>query len=59
MAKFTIEAKRTIYASVVVEADSLEEAERLYDYELTEDDYEIDNSDWQLIQIIEEATNGR
>jgi hypothetical protein len=55
MPKFIIEAKRTLYVSTVVEAESYEEAEKMYDNDLIAEDYDLDNSDWTLESITEEA----
>lgn len=53
MAKWTIYATKTIDLSTVVEADSYEEALKLYDNELMEGDYEAENTDWKLEAIVE------
>ena len=54
MPKFKIEATRTIPMMVIVEADTLEEATKLYDYELVAEDYEEDEEgigSWTLEEI--------
>jgi hypothetical protein len=56
MPKFKIEATRTIPMFVIVEADSLEEAEKMYDSELIADDYQEDEDgigSWKLDDITE------
>ena len=53
MPKFKIEATRTISVFVIVEAENLEEAGRLYDDELIADDYEEDGGCWTLDDITE------
>ena len=54
MPKFKIEATRTMCMFVIVEADNLEEAEKLYDNELIADDYEEDDGgSWTLDDITE------
>ena len=56
MPKFKIEATRTVPMFVIVEADNLEEAEKLYDNELIADDYQEDvdgYGSWKLDSIIE------
>jgi len=54
MPKFKIEATRTMCMFVIVEADNLEEAERLYDQELFAEDYEEDDGgSWTLDDITE------
>jgi hypothetical protein len=52
MPKFTIYATKTIDLSVVVEAENYEEALNLYDNELLDGDYEVENSEWKLEAII-------
>jgi hypothetical protein len=54
MPKFKIEATRTMCMFVIVEAENYEEAERLYDQDLTAEDYEEDDGgSWTLDSITE------
>jgi hypothetical protein len=54
MPKFKIEATRKMCMFVIVEADNLEEAERLYDQDLMAEDYEEDEGgSWTLDDITE------
>lgn len=56
MPKFKIEATRTVPVFVIVEADNLEEAEKMYDYDLIADDYQEDEDGlgcWKLDDISE------
>jgi hypothetical protein len=56
MPQFKIEATRTISMFAIVEANSAEEAEKLYDNELIAEDYEEDPDgygSWKLDSIIE------
>ena len=54
MPKFKIEATRTMCMFVIVEADNLEEAEKLYDQDLMAEDYEEDDGgSWTLDDITE------
>jgi hypothetical protein len=54
MPKFKIEATRKMCMFVIVEADNLEEAEKLYDNELMAEDYEEDDGgSWTLDDITE------
>ena len=57
MAKFRVEATRTLYMFTVIEADNLEEAGKIYDKELIHMDFTLDNSDWKLDSITEEEAN--
>lgn len=52
MAKFTIYATKEIHLATEVEAQNYEEALRLYDEELLEEDYEVENCNWRLSAII-------
>lgn len=52
MKEFTIYATKTIHLATVVKAENYEEALKLYDGELMEEDYEVENSDWKLQAII-------
>jgi hypothetical protein len=53
MAKWTIYATKTIDMATVVEADNYEEALKLYDNELLDGDYEVENAEWKLEAIVE------
>ncbi len=54
MPKFKIEATRKMCMFVIVDAENLEEAERLYDQDLCADDYEEeDGGSWTLDSITE------
>lgn len=53
MAKWTIYATKTIDLATVVEADNYEEALKLYDNELVDGDYEVENCEWKLEAIVE------
>ena len=54
MPKFKIEATRKMCMFVIVEADNLKEAERLYDQDLMAEDYEEDEvGSWTLDDITE------
>lgn len=57
MAKWTIYATKTIDLATVVEADNYEEALKLYDNELVDGDYEVENCEWKLEAIVEEEVN--
>ena len=54
MPKFTIYATKTLHLATMVEAESEEEALSLYDNELVDGDYEVENCDWNLEAIIEQ-----
>ena len=53
MAKWTIYATKTIDLATTVEADNYEEALKLYDNELVDGDYEVENCEWNLGGIVE------
>ena len=55
--RFWVEAKLTKHATVVVEASSKEEAERIaMSWEETpEDKFDVDSTDWEIVDIWEEC----
>ena len=55
MAKWTIYATKTVDMAAVVEADNYEEALKLYDNELVDGDYEVEQAEWKLEAIVEKA----
>ena len=55
MTKFTIYATKTVHLATIVEAENYEEALSLYDNELRDGDYEVENCEWELEAIVEQA----
>jgi len=55
MPKFTIYATKTLDLATMVEAENYEEALKLYDNELLDGDYEVENAEWKLEAIVEQA----
>ena len=49
--KYTVEAIKRIHLRAVIEADSLEEAQRIADEELIIDDFEETGSDFTLTHL--------
>lgn len=56
MGRYIIKAIQTNYMEIEVEAESFEQAERIYDDAIyIEDDYIRRGSDWQLDDIVDET----
>ena len=53
MAKWTIYATKTIDLATIIEADNYEEALKIYENELVDGDYEVENCEWKLEAIVE------
>lgn len=57
MPKFKVTAKVTHELELVIEADSLSEAQNIGDYELITDDYEIIHSEFNFLGVQELENN--
>lgn len=56
MGRYIIKAIQTNYMEIEVEADSFEQAQRIYDdCVYIEDDYTRFDSDWELYDIVDET----
>lgn len=53
MPKYRVHAVKRIYLTTVIEANSLEEAEKFADYELITDDFAEENTDFTLEPVVE------
>lgn len=51
MATYTVEAVRRIYLRTTVEADTLEEAQRIADQDLITDDFEEIGTDFTMVYV--------
>jgi len=51
MGTYTVEATKRIFLTTTIEAESLEEAERIADQELITDDFEEKNTDFRITEV--------